>query len=253
MDKDFVLEAIASLYARVYDESFGLEAFETLLGSIQDGDPKAERDDKLTALSGELTGLLIASIEQDPRFKLAVSGETPPTSFTIELSRIRNSGESAATMRRIVAHFGKRAHRESEDKVRISTTNIALDGVFLCSAALGKGLKVECRELSLPLLEGDEKTSVQTTTTLFGVLGFSSQKAVGKWLEHLSDPVLGRMSTFLIYEGVCGQKLQIKYSHQDHYFAVVRSSLGRKTVKKIQSIEEAKKEVLGWLQGMEDC
>ena len=246
MDSDFAIEKIGTLYAEVFDRVHDTGAFKDFTATVQGKSPLAEIHRRLEVLSLEIATILIDHIDQNSYFELSGSSLSHEKKFAIDVYDIANSEESSIAKMKIAEDFEVGDSEDTQDHLRVYSSNISLDGIALCGIALGAGLQIECKELSLPLIEGDERTDISTNTTLFGQLGFASVSAVEKWLRHLSEPKFHNMSTFLIYSSANKERLQVKYVSEKNYFAILQASAEESVLSKFNSIDTAKTAIYNW-------
>lgn len=248
MNSPIELDIVAELYAQVYDQALETDSFRSLTNSILGSSSSAEVQEHLYSLSSEVTKLLINHIQKSEFFDLVSNQEAHDDWVSIDIRDITKSAKSAAAKNQILDHFQSKVAIVSNDTLRVYSSNIGLDGIFLCTVGAGSGLAIECKDLFIPFIEGDESKNVQTNTTLFGVLDFASKRAVPKWFEHLSNPKTEGLSSFLSYESPHGERLQVKFIKNGRYFAILSASANEKELKRIESIDLATRTVLDWLE-----
>lgn len=248
MNSPIELDIVAELYARVYDQAFETDAFRSFTNSILDSSPSAEVQKHLDSLSFEVAKLLIDDIQKSEFFDLVSNQEAHDDWVSIDIRDVTKSAKSAAAKSEIIERFQNKVAIVSGDTIRVYSSNIGLDGIFICKVGAGSGLAIECKDLFIPFIEGDESKNVQTNTTLFGVLDFASKRAVPKWLEHLSNPKTEGLSSFLVYDSPHDERLQVKFIRNGRYFAILSSSANEEELKRIESIDLATRTVLDWLE-----
>lgn len=248
MNSSYELDIVAELYAQVYDQAFETDAFRSFTNSILDSSSSTEVQKYLDSLSSEVTKLLIDDIQKSEFFDLVSSQETHDDWVSIDIRDVTKNAQSVTAKSEIIDYFQNKIDIVSNDTIRVYSSNIGLDGIFICKTGAGSGLVIECKDLFIPLIEGDESKNIRTNTTLFGVLDFASKRAVPRWLEHLSNPKTEGLSSFLAYESPHGERLQVKFIRDGSYFAILSSSANEEELKRIESIDLATRTVLNWLE-----